>query len=212
MFSKLFGGFSICGRNYFVHCYSKKNAYVTKHGILRTFLMYVAIALAFGHQTNTGDMANGSALYYWLTINFLVFGLILLHRWLAPFYKFFKHRFYIDKVVAETTDVFSIYLKGKNLQNYKFLPGQFANLTFLQSAMWFTHPFSFSTAPNGQFLRFSIKTSRDFTNRINNLKPNTKVILDGPLGVFTVKQAKKLNFYCWPVGLALPLFARSPNN
>ena len=45
----------------------------------------------------------------------------LLHRWLAPFI-IFKHRFYIDKVVAETTDVFSIYLKGKNLQNYKFLP------------------------------------------------------------------------------------------
>ena len=166
-------------------------------------LMYVAIALAFGHQTNTGDMANGSALYYWLTINFLVFGLILLHRWLAPFYKFFKHRFYIDKVVAETTDVFSIYLKGKNLQNYKFLPGQFANLTFLQSAMWFTHPFSFSTAPNGQFLRFSIKTSGDFTNRINNLKPNTKVILDGPLGVFTVKQAKKTKFLLLAGGIGI---------
>lgn len=200
-------------------------------------LMYVAIALAFGHQTNSGDMSAGSAMYYWLTINFLVFGLILLYRWLAPFYRFFLHRFYIHKVVQETVDVFSIYLKGKNLIAYKFLPGQFANLSFLQTGMWpapsllnnsditksngtqiidklfsifrqikgagFTHPFSFSAVPNGEYLRFSIKTSGDFTDKINNLKPSTKVIIDGPLGIFTTNQAKKTKFLLLAGGIGI---------
>lgn len=166
-------------------------------------LMYIAIALAFGHQTNTADMSEGGPMYFWLAINFLVFGLILLYRWMAPFYRFFLHRFYIDKVVQETTDVYSIYLKGKDLKRYKFLAGQFANLTFLQAGMWFTHPFSFSAAPNGEYLRFSIKTSGDFTDKINSLKPNTKVILDGPLGIFTSNQAKKTKFLLIAGGIGI---------
>ncbi|MFA5991479.1 MAG: ferredoxin reductase family protein [Candidatus Doudnabacteria bacterium] len=179
----------------------KRLRYETWH--FTHLLMYVAIALAFGHQTNTGDMSAGNAMYYWFTINFLVFGLILFYRWLAPLYRFFLHRFYIDKVVRETADIYSIYLKGKNLARYKFLPGQFANLTFLQSSMWFTHPFSFSAAPNGEYLRFSIKTSGDFTNKISHLKANTKVIIDGPLGVFTAKQAKKTKFLLLAGGIGV---------
>ncbi len=200
-------------------------------------LMYVAIALAFGHQTKTADVSEGAAMYYWLTINFTVFGLILVYRWLAPFYRFFLHKFYIEKVVQEAADVYSIYLKGKDLKRYKFLPGQFANLTFLQTGMWptppllnnsditksnhtkivnklfsifrqikgagFTHPFSFSAAPNGEYLRFSIKTSGDFTDKISRLKANTKVIIDGPLGIFTANQAKNTKFLLLAGGIGI---------
>jgi predicted ferric reductase len=148
-------------------------------------LMYLGVALAFGHQTNTGDLSDGAPLYYWLVFNFVVFGFVLIFRWLRPIYRFYQHRFYIEKVLPETPGVFSIYLKGRELKRYKFYPGQFANLTFLQRGMWFTHPFSFSTAPNGEYLRFSIKASGDFTNKINSLKTGTKVIIDGPLGIFT---------------------------
>lgn len=124
-------------------------------------------------------------MYYWLVFNFVVFGFVLTFRWLRPIYRFYQQRFYIEKVVPETAGVFSIYLKGRDLKKYKFYPGQFANLTFLQKGMWFTHPFSFSAASNGEYLRFSIKASGDFTNKINSLKAGSKVIIDGPLGVFT---------------------------
>jgi len=171
-------------------------------------LMYLAIVLAFDHQTSSGDMASGLALHYWIILNFAVFGLILLCRWLAPFYRFFLHRFYVEKVVMEAPDIFSVYLKGKNLGQYKFHPGQFANLTFLQKGMWFTHPFSFSSAPNGNFLRFSIKTSGDFTDKIGQIKPNTKVIIDGPLGIFTLNSAKKNKFLFLAGGIGItPLLA-----
>lgn len=173
-------------------------------------LMYVAIFLVFGHQIESGDVSRGNALYYWLTVNFTVFGLILLYRWLAPLYRFFIHRFYVERIVLEAPDIFSVYLKGNNLQNYKFHPGQFANLTFLQKHMWFTHPFSFSSTPNGSFLRFSIKASGDFTNQISALKPGTKVIIDGPLGIFTLKTAKKNKFLFLAGGIGItPLLALS---
>lgn len=108
----------------------------------------------------------------------------------------------------EAPDIFSVYLKGKNLGQYKFHPGQFANLTFLQKGMWFTHPFSFSSAPNGNFLRFSIKTSGDFTDKIGQIKPNTKVIIDGPLGIFTLNSAKKNKFLFLAGGIGItPLLA-----
>ncbi len=166
-------------------------------------LMYGAIALAFGHQTNTGDLTNGKALYYWTILNFSVFGLILLYRWLAPFYRFYLHRFYIEKIVKESPGIFSIYLKGKNLSAYKFFSGQFANLTFMQSGMWFTHPFSFSASPNENFLRFSIKTAGNFTDKINGLKINTKVIIDGPLGIFTLNKATKNKFLLLAGGIGI---------
>jgi ferredoxin-NADP reductase len=47
------------------------------------------------------------------------------------------------------------------------------------------HPFSFSAAPNGQFLRVSIKAAGDFTDRVRELAPGTVALLEGPLGAFT---------------------------
>jgi predicted ferric reductase len=156
--------------------------------------IYIAIALAFSHQTNTGDMARGAALYYWLTINFVVFGLMLLFRFLRPFFLFFRHRFKISKIEAESPDVWSVYVEGRNLHKFNFEAGQFAIINFLKKGMWSSHPFSFSSAPNGQYVRFTIKALGDFTSRIKELPIGTKVIIDGPLGTFTESKSKTNRF------------------
>lgn len=165
--------------------------------------MYAAIGLAFGHQTNSGDMSSGGALYYWLALNFIVFGLLLAFRWLRPFYLFYRHRFYVEKIVAEKSGVHSVYIGGRNLPGFRFRAGQFANLTFLQKGMWFTHPFSFSMAPNGKFLRFSVKASGDFTNKIHKILPGTKLIIDGPLGLFTADQSGRDKFLLIAGGIGI---------
>lgn len=169
-------------------------------------LMYLAIGLVIGHQTFAdivtipqepalhgftlgGDVSAGLALYYWFVLNYGIFGLALAYRWLKPFYLFYKHRFYIEKIEKETEDVYSVYISGKNMDTYSFQAGQFANLTFFQKGMWFTHPFSFSCAPNGNYLRFSIKSLGDFTSEINKLTVGTQVLIDGPMGLFTESQA-----------------------
>lgn len=170
----------------------KKLKYETWH--FTHLFIYVAIALLFNHQIATADVSYGWPLNYWLALNFTIFGLLLLYRFARPLYNFSKHRFVIERVVPESHDVYSLYITGRNMERFTFTPGQYINLTFLQRYMWYTHPFSFSSAPNGKYIRVSVKGSGDFTNSIQNLKPGTHVIIDGPLGVFTERMAEKGKF------------------
>jgi predicted ferric reductase len=73
--------------------------------------------------------------------------------------------------------------------------------------LWYTHPFSFSTAKNNEYIRISAKKSGDMTSYLGNLKNGTKVIIDGPLGIFTergIKRAKmkdKILFIAGGIGI-----------
>lgn len=184
----------------------KRLRYETWHGV--HLLMYLAVALAFGHQINTADVSIGWPLYYWLCLNFFIFGLLLLFRFLRPVYLLFHHKFYIAEIKEEAKDVYSIYIKGNNIDKFKFQPGQFANLTFLSKKMWFSHPFSFSSAPNREFIRFSVKALGDFTGKINSLPLSSKVIIDGPLGIMTKTRASKNKFLLLASGIGItPIFA-----
>src|SRR5204863_76397 len=82
-------------------------------------------------------------------------------------------------------DVTSVYLTGRRLDRFSFRAGQYANVGFLTKGLWAPHPFSFSAAPNGRFVRISIKAVGDFTRRIRHLAPGSVVLLEGPLGAFT---------------------------
>lgn len=154
--------------------------------------MYVAIGLAFSHQIETGDLSGGGwVLSYWYIINFTVFGLVLLYRFIRPLFLFARHRFYVEYLVQETDDTWSIYITGEKMDKFKFEPGQYANLNILSRGLWYTHPFSFSSDFNGDSIRFSIKSLGDYTSKIPNIKAGTKVIIDGPFGLFISKLAKR---------------------
>lgn len=156
--------------------------------------LYYAIALAFDHQTNTGDVARGGPLYYWLTLNIVVFGLLITYRFLIPLYKNWRHRFRVIRVVRESPSVVSLYLSGEHMDEFHFHAGQFARLIFFQKGLWQGHPFSFSAPPNGKELRFSIKALGDWTTQAEELRPGTRVWLEGPLGAFTLAQARTNSF------------------
>jgi predicted ferric reductase len=57
--------------------------------------------------------------------------------------------------------------------------------------MWYTHPFSFSSAYNGTFIRFTIKNAGGYTEKISKVAPGTRVVIDGPLGLFVEKRATR---------------------
>jgi hypothetical protein len=86
--------------------------------------------------------------------------------------------------------VYSVYITGKNLEKFKFNPGQYLHVSFLTKGLWAPHPFSISQAHNGRTIRISVKNSGDHTSRINTLKAGTKVFLEGPFGRFTPAVAK----------------------
>lgn len=158
-------------------------------------LVYLAIGLALQHELGTGDLKDGTAaLLYWYILNFGIFGAVLLYRFVRPLYLFAKHNFVIESVVQETPDTYSLYVVGRKMEDFVFEAGQYANITILARGMWYTHPFSLSDAYNGKFIRFTIKSLGDYTNKIRDVKPGTKIIIDGPLGLFVEKRAVRDKF------------------
>lgn len=157
-------------------------------------LMYLAVWLVFEHQFNSEDVSAGPAYYYWYALNYSVFGILIIHRFLRPLIISLRHRFYIEKIVAESADVTSVYLTGRAMDRFSFKSGQFIHVCFRAPGFREPHPFSLSMAPDGKHLRLSIKSSGDFTSRIKDLKHGTEALLEGPFGRFTEDAAVKSKY------------------
>ena len=151
---------------------------------------YAALALVVWHQFAIGSDLLASRLFYgyWLGMYLLIFGSHFIFRFIRPFYLLRRFQFRVDHLVKETPAVTSVYITGQNLAKFKIKAGQFLLLRFLAKGYWWQeHPFSLSCAPNGSYLRLSIKASGDFTKTISQLPVGTKILIDGPYGVFTEK-------------------------
>lgn len=188
-------------------------AYETWHA--SHLFIYLAVGLAFGHQTGAareafinGDISFGTALLYWYALNFFVFGCVVAYRFFRPFFLYWKHRFYVERVVQETRDVYSVYIAGKCMEEFLFEAGQYIHVSFVASEVLQPHPFSLSAAPNGKTLRISVKALGDFTGRIKDLKSGTPVLLEGPFGKFTEASAvsNKYLFIAGGIGIT-PIMA-----
>jgi predicted ferric reductase len=151
---------------------------------------YLGLSLAISHQLGLGGDVNAAQPYFartWYALLAFTGANVFWYRLLRPLWLYKKHGFIVDRTVMESADVMSVYIKGRYLAAFGGEPGQFALLRFWAPGFRFqAHPFSFSKAPDGKELRFSVKKSGDFTARLHaELKPGTTVILDGPYGVLT---------------------------
>lgn len=156
--------------------------------------VYIAIILSFGHQAANGNefLQYPTFLWYWYAVYAFVFGNLALYRFLRPLRLYGKHKFIIEKTVPETKDVTSVYIAGKKLDEFKVKAGQFFIVRFLDKKRWWqAHPFSLSKYPDGKTLRLSIKASGDFTETIKSIQPGTKLLVEGPYGVFTKNLSQK---------------------
>jgi len=156
-------------------------------------LTYAAIALSFGHQTELGeDFSQAFFTPYWYLLYAFAFGHLIYFRFVRPLLFFSRHRFQVLKVEAETPSVNSVYIGGREIEDFKFEAGQFMRARFLARGFWTqAHPFSFSLPPGKGHLRFSIKESGDFTKKIKELPVGTQVLIDGPHGVFTLAKSQR---------------------
>jgi len=149
---------------------------------------YLAIALAFVHEITLGsDLADDPvALGFWVGLYVVTFGLLIWYRVLTPIRVSARHRLRVASVVHEAPDVVSIYLTGRDLYDLPVRAGQFFHVRFLRhSGWWRPHPFSISAAPNGEYLRMTIKDLGDDTHRMMTMPVGTPVFIEGPYGAFT---------------------------
>jgi len=148
---------------------------------------YLAVVLAFSHQLATGvDFAGNPAfVWYWYALYVVVGGSLVFYRIGGPLATYRRHRFRVQAVEKEARGVFSIYITGRDLDQFEAEAGQFAIWRFMDRRRWWqAHPFSISAVPNGRRLRITVKNIGDFTSYIHTLKPGTPILVDGPFGKF----------------------------
>jgi predicted ferric reductase len=163
---------------YFVHLYA-----------------YLAIALAYSHQIATGKDFVGApaARAYWLGLYLGALVLLVLFRLVQPLGFAARHRLRVDRVVQEGPEVVSIEITGRRIDRLKARPGQFFLWRFLTPARWFqAHPFSLSAAPDGRRLRITVGAAGDFSAELGTLAKGTRVLAEGPFGVFTPEARRRV--------------------
>lgn len=75
---------------------------------------------------------------------------------------------------------------------------------FLSRGLWpEAHPFSLSQVPTDSSLRITVKDLGDFTRRLAQVRPGTRVIAEGPFGIFTAarKQARNSVLIAGGIGI-----------
>ncbi len=155
---------------------------------------YLGVALSFMHQILTGGMFIGHPLNraYWIGLYLSVVLAIFIWRIFIPTFKSIRHNLRISKVIEEGPDVVSVYISGKNLFKLEAQGGQFFNWRFLTTELWYqSHPFSLSASPTDSELRFTVKALGDATSEFKDLKVGTRVIIEGPYGIFTRETASQ---------------------
>lgn len=168
---------------------------------------YLAVVLAFSHQLADGNDFVDHPLHrvYWVLLHLTTAALLITYRVVAPLQASARHRLQVADVAPEGPGVVSIYMTGDRLEELPAEPGQFFIWRFLtRQGWWQAHPFSLSAAPNGEFLRITVKESGDYTAGLRGLRPGTRVIAEGPYGAMTGRRrtSRKVLFVAGGIGAA----------
>ena len=168
---------------------------------------YGAVMLAIPHQINLGvDIAGKPlALGFWVSAYLFVALNIIWFRLLGPIFFSGVHGLKVSETVLESSDATSIRISGRKLDSFGAASGQFFIVRVITWKQWWrAHPFSLSAAPTKDSLRFTVGNRGDDTALLQNIKPGTRVILEGPYGVFTEARRTKEHVVLVAAGIGAP--------
>jgi predicted ferric reductase len=151
-------------------------------------MAYAGIALSWFHEIPTGNelVLDRLASDYWRALYLVTIAVLVIWRLLVPLSDALRYGLRVAEVTAEGPGVVSLRITGRNLDRLRADAGQFFLWRFLARRAWGTaHPFSLSAAPDGGSLRITVKGLGDHTGRIAEIEPGTRVLAEGPYGVFT---------------------------
>jgi predicted ferric reductase len=150
--------------------------------------LYLAIALAYMHQVSVGQqfVTHQWARWLWIGLYVVTFGALLVFRAGLPLYRSLHHDLRVHAVVRESPDTVSVWISGRGLDALPVRGGQFFGWRFLTPQMWWqSHPYSLSAGPDPRYLRITVKDLGDHSRSLARLRPGTRVVAEGPYGVFT---------------------------
>ena len=151
-------------------------------------LSYAAVLVAVPHMLSAGGvLAEGSwQRMYWIALFVLAFGAIGWFRFIVPACSSAYHRLRVTRVEAIAPGVYSLHLSGRNLAKLQVSGGQYAVWRFWSRGTWWhAHPISFSALPSGTSARITVRELGSGSARLGQLRPGTRVSIEGPYGLFT---------------------------
>jgi predicted ferric reductase len=152
---------------------------------------YVAVVLSIPHQLSDGSDIAGHPYEraYWLALYLLTAGSVAWWRFAVPLGRTLRHRPYVEQVVPEAPGVWSVWIRGRHLDLLGAKPGQYFTWRFVQRGLFLSgHPWSLSAAPRPTRLRITVRDLGDHSSRLRDLRPGTRVLIEGPYGSFTAER------------------------
>jgi predicted ferric reductase len=149
--------------------------------------VYLAIMLVIPHQFIEGSTfrSKGAAWWFWLILYVVTISCWLAFRVVRPLLHARRFHLVVSSVTPHADGSVSIVMTGRNLSRLGARSGQFMLWRFLAAGYWReAHPFSLSRTP-GDTLRITVKPSGDGSTALAQVPLGTRVLFEGPLGVFT---------------------------
>lgn len=156
---------------------------------------YLAVALAFFHQISNGvDFLTSPKLrVLWMLLYGAVAACMVWWRAVLPVRRWYKHAITVERVVRETPDTVSVWLRGRKLDELDARPGQFLLWRFVTVGhLWSAHPYSLSAPVRGHRMRITVKDAGDHSAALARLHRGVPVFAEGPFGHF-VSDARALD-------------------
>lgn len=155
----------------------------TTHSILAIGAVVLGLAHALGVSYYLG--------LFWKQLLWSAIALAALWLWIyvraVKPWMMTKRTYLVEEVIPQRGNAWTLAIRPRGHDGFKFHPGQFAWITLdISPFRMREHPFSMSSnGDHPERLEFTIKALGDFTQTIKTIESGTKAYLDGPYGVFT---------------------------
>ena len=149
---------------------------------------YIAVIASIPHQFSMAIVVNhGFARGYWIGMYAVTAFCLLAFRFLLPLFTSLEHQLTVATVERLSADAVAITMTGKHLDRLEADGGQFFYWRFISPRLWWhQHPFSLSTAPDGETLRITVRVQGKGTRQlVDSVRRGDKVWFEGPYGLFS---------------------------
>ena len=178
-------------------------------------LAYISVALSVPHQFEFGTefLSNLWVQGYFISLYVFTALSIFVFRLANPIVQSLRMNLKVRAVVPDRNQTSSIHISGEGMSRMEAEAGQFFMLRVLTPSQWWRpHPFSVSAPPTNREIRFTIGNRGDDTAKLQLLRPGTRVILEGPYGIFSERKRTRPNVVLMAAGIGVsPVRALAEN-
>lgn len=146
---------------------------------------YLGAGLALPHQLWTGQefLASTASTVFWWGLYAACAAAVLGFRVGLPLVRSLRSPLRVVAVHEEAPGVTSVVIGGPGVGALRPAAGQFFQWRFVDGPGWTrANPYSLSAAPDGRHLRVTAAHVGDGSRRLADLRPGTRVLVEGPYG------------------------------